>query len=94
MRKALAAVLIGSSFVGGCTSYYKVHDPTTDKTYYTSELKRKGNGAAELKDGRTGNTVSLQNSEVSQISKEEYDHGRFTKAEEAAKPAAPPSAFK
>ena len=76
----------------GCTTYYKVTDPTTGKTYYTTELKRKGNGSATLKDGRTGNSVSIQNSEVAEISKEEYDSGRYTAAAEPEKPA--PNPFK
>jgi hypothetical protein len=70
---------------GGCTNYYQVTDPTTGKSYYTTELKQKGNGAATLKDGRTGNTVNIQNSEINKISKEEYDSGRFAAPAEPAK---------
>ena len=65
---------------GGCTTYYKVTDPTTGKTYYTTELKQKGNGSASLKDGRTGNTVNLQNSEISKVSKHDYEAGRYSTA--------------
>jgi len=81
MRKAIPLLLAAVLLASGCTSYYKVHDPTTGKTYYTSDLKRKSSGAAELVDGRTGNHVSLQNSEVSQITKEEYDVKRFDNAD-------------
>lgn len=73
-------------FVGGCaTDYYKVHDPTTGKDYYTTELKRSENGSATLKDGRTGHTVSVQNSEIAKVTKEQYDAGRF------AEPTPPPA---
>jgi methionyl-tRNA synthetase len=61
----------------GCTSYYKVTDPTTGKVYYTTEL-RKSDGAATLKDARTGNTVTVQNSEVATIKKEEFESGKNT----------------
>ena len=70
---ALGALLI----IAGCTNYYRVTDPTTGKTYYTTELKRSGSGTATLKDAHTGNTVTIQNSEVAQIKKEEYDAGRY-----------------
>ena len=86
---ALCVVLLAGS---GCTSYYRVTDPHTSKVYYTTKIDRKGSGAAMIKDGRTGNMVSIQNSEIEQISKEEYDAGRFTKTEEAEKPA--PNPFK
>jgi hypothetical protein len=86
----MAVMLLTGFFAVGCTTYYKVTDPTTGKTYYTTELQKKGSGAATLKDGRTGNTVSLQNSEISKISKEEYDSGRYTQPE-PEKPATPPA---
>lgn len=65
-----------AAFVGGCANYYKVTDLATHKEYYTSEL-RQDHGATILRDGKTGNQVTVQSSEVKQISKEEYDIGRF-----------------
>jgi hypothetical protein len=62
----------------GCTSYYKVTDPTTGKVYYTTELNQRSSGSATLKDARTGNTVSLQNSEVQKVKKEEFESGKYT----------------
>ena len=73
-----AVVLIGLVFLGGCTTYYKVTDPTTGKVYYTTELKHKSSGAATLKDARTGNKISLQNSEVQKVKKEEFESGKNT----------------
>ena len=92
MKRTALALCVVLIVGGGCTSYYRVTDPTTSKVYYTTKIDRKGSGAATIKDGRTGNTVNLQNSEVEQISKEEYDAGRFTKTEEAEKPS--PNPFK
>jgi hypothetical protein len=66
---ATLIVLIGISACGG--GYYMVKDTTTDKTYYTNELKEEKGGAIKLKDANTGSTVTLQNSEVTEINKEE-----------------------
>jgi hypothetical protein len=74
--KAIAAVCLALLFATGCTSYYRVTDPTTGREYYTTQLDEKDSGAATLKDARTGRTVNLQNSEIAQISKEEYETGK------------------
>src|SRR4051794_34099285 len=88
MRPTLAAAIcVALLLAGGCASYYKVTDPTTGKSYYTQELKRQDNGATTLKDAKTGNVVNIQNSEIDEISKEEYDTGRSA----AQLPAAPPA---
>lgn len=84
-RKALLLAAIVLGLVVGCTSYYRVTDPTTDKVYYTTELKQ-DSGATTIKDGRTGDMVTLQNVQVRNISKEDYDVGRLTP------PAAPVAA--
>ncbi len=56
--------------VSACGGYYKVKDPTTDNVYYTKDLKQK-NGTVMLKDANTGSMVTIQNSEVTEINKEE-----------------------
>jgi hypothetical protein len=79
MRKSrLAAIGLALLLGGGCSSYYKVTDPTTGRVYYTEELQRKNSGAATLRDARTGSTVNLQNSEIEPITKEQYETGRHT----------------
>jgi len=93
MKRAIATICAAIICAGGCTSYYKVHDPTTGKDYYATELKQKSNGSATLKDGRTGNTVTIQNSEVAQISKEEYDAGRYSTPKQG-ETAGSPNPFK
>ncbi len=90
MNRAMVIGSICLLYVGGCTSYYKVHDPTTGRDYYTTDLREKSGGAATLKDGRSGNTVNLQNSEVQKITKEQYEAARFTAPRESEKPAANP----
>lgn len=64
--------------LGGCTTYYKVHDPSTGKTYYTTEVAERGTGV-QMIDARTGDKVTIQNSEVSKVTKEEFDTARSQK---------------
>jgi len=72
-------VIVAALFVGaGCTNYYKVTDPTTGRVYYTTELTTHSSGAATIKDARTGNTVNIQNSEVTKVSKEQFESGKYT----------------
>ncbi len=52
--------------------YYKVTDPSTEKTYYSEEVKQEKGGAVKLLDANTGSSVTLQNSEVTEINKEEF----------------------
>jgi hypothetical protein len=74
MKKAILVSLL-LFVVAGCTSYYKVTDPGTDKVYYTNEVKYKGSGAVELKDAKSGARVVLPSSEVQQIKKDEFTQG-------------------
>jgi hypothetical protein len=77
-KRTLAAVGLALLCVGGCTTYYKVTDPTTGRVYYTTELQHKNSGAATLKDARTGTKVNLQNSEIETINKEAFESGKNT----------------
>ena len=62
--------------VAGCSSYYRVTDPASGKTYYTTKIDNAGRaGAVKIKDEKTGSTVTLQSSEVKEISAEEYEAG-------------------
>jgi hypothetical protein len=62
--------------ISGCTSYYRVTDPASGKNYYTTEVKETGrSGAVKVKDAKTGSMVTLQSSEVKEISEEEYKAG-------------------
>lgn len=67
---ALCILLLVAACGGG---YYKVTDPATDKVYYTKEVKQEKSGAVKLIDASTGSMVTLQNSEVTEINKEEYN---------------------
>jgi len=77
MKQALTMIVLSMLFVCGCASYYRVTDPSTDKAYYTKELKKLGGGAVKIIDERSGNTVTLQNSEIQKIKKQEYKMGLY-----------------
>jgi hypothetical protein len=72
-----SAILCGLALaVAGCSSHYRVTDPASGKTYYTTKINDAGRaGAVKIKDDRTGSTVTLQSSEVKEISADEYEAG-------------------
>jgi hypothetical protein len=59
----------------GCSSYYRVTDPTTGRTFYTQSVDEKGGGAVKFKDSRNDADVTLQNSHVQKLNEKEYDEG-------------------
>ncbi|MDF0644616.1 MAG: hypothetical protein P0111_11325 [Nitrospira sp.] len=62
------------SMVAGCTNYYRVTDPSSGKSYYTTEVKEAGKGGAvKIKDAKSGSMVTLQSSEVKEITSDEYE---------------------
>jgi hypothetical protein len=66
------AALVLAMAVGGCGStYYRVTDPSTQKTYYTEEVKRSGT-TIQFQDQKSGAQVTLPASEIIEISKDEY----------------------
>ena len=67
---ALAGMLLLST---ACSHYYKVNDPAGNKDYYTEEIDSTRSGAIKIKDAKTGATVTLQSSEVKEISEEEFN---------------------
>ncbi len=66
--------------IAGCGSiyHYKITDPSTGNTYYSQKIEKKGS-AIEFTDAKSGSMVTLQNSEVLEISKEEYQASTFKK---------------
>ena len=72
----LTTVILGglTMMIAGCTNYYRVTDPSSGKSYYTTKVGDAGRaGAVKIKDQKTGSTVTLQSSEVKEISAEEYE---------------------
>jgi hypothetical protein len=76
------AALLGASGCG--PTYYKVTDPTSGKIYYTESLEKQKSGGVRLRDAGTGRTVTLQNSEVQTVPKEEFESGKVREAAKSA----------
>jgi hypothetical protein len=76
----LAVLMI--SLLSACTHYYKVSDPSGDREYYTKSVDATRNGTIKLKDAKTGTLVTLQSSDVKEISEAEFEaavHGEQAK---------------
>ncbi len=72
----------------GCASYYKVTDPASGKAYYTTKVNEAGQaGAVKFEDEKTGSTVTLQSSEVKEISSDEFKAGLSSAATPESKPS-------
>ena len=63
----MAGLLVGC---GG--NYYRVNDPAGDRQYYTSDIEQTKTGAITFKDKKSGSVVTLQSSEVKEISEDEF----------------------
>jgi len=61
----------------GCTQYYAVTDPVSQKTYYTHKVKH-SKGAVRFKDATTGREVSLASAEVDNVDKGTFKAGTST----------------
>ena len=67
-------VLCGLIMVlAGCSSYYRVNDPAGTREYYTTDIDKTKAGAITFKDEKSGGVVTLQSSEVKEITEEEFN---------------------
>jgi len=82
-------VVLSVAAVGCGSSYYIVNDPFTGKTYYTKDVDRFNSGNVSFKDEKTGKTVSIQNSEVQEVTSTEYQKALDTTAPAAVPPPKP-----
>ena len=75
MRKSVALGLAAMIIVllSGCTTYYKISDPNSDKVFYTTDIDKMKSGTITFKDAKTKSEVTLPSSEVQEISSDEYD---------------------
>jgi hypothetical protein len=60
-----------SLVVAGCSNYYRVTEPGSGKTYYTTDIDERS-GGVKFKDARTKSTVILHSAEVNEILEDEY----------------------
>jgi hypothetical protein len=62
-----------AGLLAGCGgNYYRVSDPAGDRQYYTSDIDQSKTGAITFKDEKSGSVVTLQSSEVKEISEDEF----------------------
>lgn len=74
--RPLAAFCLGLALcagLAGCSSHYRVSDPAGTKLYYTKSIDRSKSGSIRFKDAGTGSEVTMQSSEVTKISKKEFE---------------------
>ena len=73
--RLLMCMVVGMiSLVTACSHYYKINDPAGSKEYYTTDVDKVKGGAIKIKDEKTGAIVTLQSSEVKEISEEEFEN--------------------
>ena len=71
-RLGIALVIL---FAAGCSSYYRINDQASGRIYYTTDYDRSDSGSVVFEDARTRSTVTLQSSEIREISRSEYESG-------------------
>jgi uncharacterized protein YceK len=75
MIVVMALLGAGLCVLSGCSSYYRVTDPGSGRTYYTKKVDHDLGSAVKFKDAKTESQVTLQSSEVKEISGSEFDAG-------------------
>lgn len=63
-------------FAAGCTTYYRISDQATGRTYYTTDYDLTDSGAVVFEDAKSLSKVTLQSSEVSKVSRTDFEVGR------------------
>jgi hypothetical protein len=71
-RLGTAALLL---FIAGCTTYYRINDQTSGRIYYTTDYDRSDSGAIVFEDAKNRSKITLQSSEVREISKADFEAG-------------------
>ena len=90
---SVASIMVLAFLTAGCGSYYRVTDPASGKNYYTTKVDDAGKaGAVKFKDEKSGSNITLQSSEVKEISGDEFDAALKPATPKAAAPAAAPAA--
>lgn len=84
----MSSVLIAASVLGCSSHYYKVTDPASGKVYYTTKVDNVRGGAVKFTDAMTGNSLTLQNSDVKEVSEQDYKTGMVSqvKSERSVSP--------
>ena len=75
MRSFIVTGMAGLMFVvlAGCTTYYKVTDPSGGQVFYTTDIDQERSGVVTFTDAKSKQKVTLQSSAIAEISSDEYD---------------------
>jgi hypothetical protein len=74
VKRVLLLALACAFILAGCTTYYTITDPATDKVHYTTEYD-KDPGGATFTDSKTGAEMTIQNPEIKEVSRKTYSQG-------------------
>jgi uncharacterized protein YceK len=66
------ALLVVAVLASGCTTYYRITDNATGKTYYTTAYDRQPNNV-RFKDHLTRQDVHLPVADIKEVTEEEYN---------------------
>lgn len=89
-----AAIVALGIVLFGCTNYYRVADPVSGNVYFTTDIDHSDSGAVMFTDSDSGKTVTIQNSEVTEIDHDEYLVGRANKEQQTEGSGTEPAAAK
>jgi hypothetical protein len=72
MQPRYLLIAMSALMLSACTTYYMVKDPQSGQQFYTTSISQKKGQAVVFKDEASGAQVTLQSSQVSEISKDQY----------------------
>ncbi len=72
ISRVTVALLVVALLVSGCTTYYRITDKDTGKSYYTTSFDRQPNNV-RFKDHKTRQDVALPVVDIKEVTREEYD---------------------
>jgi hypothetical protein len=81
LKQVMVAALI--PLLSACTNYYRVTDTVMHKTYYATDIDHSDSGAVVFTDSNTGETVTLQNSEVLELDHDAYLVGKVKQGQQS-----------
>jgi capsid protein len=76
--QAAVVAALASAMLAGCANYYRVTDPASGRDYYTRDIDKTGDGGVKFQDARTGDDVTLQSSEITEVAEGDYRRGITT----------------
>jgi hypothetical protein len=72
IARVTLALFVVALLAAGCTTYYRITDKDTGKSYYTTSFDRQPNNV-RFKDHKTRQDVALPVAEIKEVTKDEYD---------------------